>query len=96
MSLEAQSVLVLSTSHLPEEVMDRLGEDGDLRQRHLIAPYEYGAFVWVPTDWSNVILPPELVWVLRLAAGVGVEWVRFDADGPVFDASDVSLPTWEW
>jgi hypothetical protein len=93
MSLEIQKVLVLSTGHLPQEVMEDLGEGSALTQKYLIAPYEYGAFVWVPTDWSSTdFLPKELRDALDFAGIRYCQWVRFDSDGPRVD----DLPYWEW
>ena len=93
MTAEKQTVLVLSTNHLPEEVMGMLGKESVLLQNHLIAPYVYGAFVWVPDASERATsLPEELARVMTYAGERGCQWVRFDSDGPLED----DLPAWEW
>lgn len=88
--------LDLSTGHLTKVTMDSLSY-GTGRQgwpAMTIASYTYGVFVSVPDfgtqDCSG--LPADLVKVLRLAAELGCELVRFDADGDVH----IFLPTFDW
>lgn len=86
------SYLDLSTCHVSEETMHSL--DVAACSGLTIAPYEYGAFVSVPSESSDIDdmdCPNDLKQVLRYARSEGCDVVRFDqaagilADLPYFD-----------
>jgi len=90
-------VLDLSTAHLPQEQMDRIGQADTI----VVDRPDIGALVWVqhddPEEQDARLIEDgfaELVTVLRYARTLGedVYWVQFDRDADRNDA----LPTWEW
>ncbi len=99
-------VLDLSTSHLPEKVMNEPlnSIDGVIAYEH----GEYGYLLWVPDDpqehaddypnpadddaSSDEGVPAEVLAVQLYARSLGCDYVLFDRDGDTDDA----LPTWKW
>jgi hypothetical protein len=84
---EIHKMLVLSTAHLPEEIMQNIEE-------YAIAyPNEYGAFVWVPDPHVVVEpVPPELWHVINYARKHDCVWIKFDNAGDTIP----ELQKWEW
>lgn len=82
------SYLDLSSSHVSEETMRQLETASDVRlfAGVTVAPYEYGAFVSVPADLSDIDameFPDDLKRVLQHARGQGCDIVRLDRDAGV-------------
>lgn len=76
--------LDLSTCHVAEETAHWLDEN--LCTGITIAPYEYGAFVSVPSelpDIDGLDCPKDLKKVLRFARQMGCDMVRFDKDADI-------------
>ncbi len=100
---EILRVLVLSTSHIPKECAANFDM---LAENHMAAPYNEGAFVWVPDLGPGDSLEDTLFQLRPLLGGQwdalgpifevaqqhGCQFVRFDCDAPVLDG----LPTWDW
>ena len=91
---EIHKVLVLSTSHLPQETLNNL----DCWSGVVVYPNEYGAFVWVPNQRDSELVslnrlgPDELLAVYHYARQLDCKYVKFDRDGPEVD----NLPIYEW
>jgi hypothetical protein len=97
---EIRQMLVLSTSHLPEQYgsvfrgVNPLGSaDGVIAHK-----LTYGFLMWVPDDpveSSGAMteeVPPEILAVQIYARSLRCDYVMFDSDGDTVD----DLPTWEW
>lgn len=91
------SYLDLSTGHISQETCNGwLKEDP---QNLVIAEYEWGYFVSVPSDTADTPLevlaqdmPEDLAKVLEYARANGCTIVRFDGAGYEMD----ELPTYDW
>lgn len=86
-----------STGHITRETMKMLEAGDNQRLWNTVAPYEYGAFVGVPSfegasEDQFASFPKDLMEVLKFAAQRDCQIVRFDADG--FDHDE--LPRYEW
>lgn len=85
--------LDLATNHVSEETMRSL--DGQQCSGITIAPYEYGAFVSVPSDIAAINkleCQEDLKVVLRYARSEGCNVVRFDQDAEAV----TGLPRFNW
>ena len=84
-------MLVLSTGHLPQQVMQVL-ENESAKNSHLTRniAHEYGAIIY--TEEPREGTPPELITVIQYAKSVGCLWINFDRDADTIDG----LPTWSW
>jgi len=93
---EIHKMLILSTSHLPEDVLDNL----DIAPGVIAYQNEYGAFVWVSSvedltlsiSAFTVGIPAELAIVFDYARKLDCKYIKFDRDGPVMS----ELSTWDW
>ncbi len=92
------SYLDLSTGHVSEETMHWLGDATPAKSHCMgitIAPYEYGAFVSVPSDaaaFEELECADDLKAVLHYAKGLNCDVVRFDSDGDTVPG----LPHFNW
>lgn len=99
--LEVMEVLVVSTAHLDEQEAQILNEGGTITDE-LPSPmtWEYGwiFFIGGPTsspDDTRYTLDgysEGFKGVAQRAWDAGLEWVRFDSDGPELDG----VPTYDW
>jgi hypothetical protein len=83
--------LDISTSHVTQDDMEQLACGTDSVVAYV---YEQGAFV-VPIDTREEELAnysPEFKGIMLLAKKLGVWFVRFDADGEVYE----DLPKMDW
>lgn len=87
-----QTYLELSTGHVTEDEMEAIDHCvGDALP--IVATDRYGAFLYVPDDDGEEIVPyPALRAVVELARSLGVRLIRLDADGPEFPG----LKTYDW
>ncbi len=93
--LEIMKVLVASTAHLTAQEAECISS-GQAIGDTMPSPmgWEYGGIVYVgglhaPKDEG---MSDGLADVITVARANGVEWVRFDSDGPVLD----NCATYEW
>lgn len=82
-------MLVLSTAHLPKEVLDALSAE-DVNMTRTI-PHKYGVIVYAHED-NRDGTPAAVETVMLYARKLGCDWINFDADADRLD----DLPTWEW
>lgn len=95
---EIHKTLVLSTLHVPEELIARAQVNRALRSSRLI---------WMDTDYGWILGPIDIkewedeaasedyreIWpMIDLAKRLGAHWIRLDTDGPVIEG----LPAWDW
>lgn len=91
---EIQRVLVLSTGHIREQDERFLrNHDG----AYYIIPYEYGYFVWVPSELENLEdamgeVPPKIGELIKLAFEENCQWLRLDSDGMIVEG----LEEFDW
>lgn len=82
MTLEIQSILVLSTAHLAKETMKIISDDDE------ISSDMYSATIWV--DYPNSY--PELLKAQSLAKQWNCAYIKFDQDGPIIS----DLDSFDW
>lgn len=93
-ALEIRRMLVLSTAHLPEHLINGPAPDGVVRH-----DFEYGCLLWVPdspraesAENEDAPIPEEILHVQLYARKHGCDYVMFDQDGDTVG----ELRTWEW
>ena len=85
----SELMFVLSTSHL---------QDYTCNVWLQAAPFaafpkgDYGWFVFVPEDLTEVTLPEDLRACCERACEHGCAWIMFDRDAPALD----TLPVYDW
>ncbi len=82
MTLEIQSILVLSTAHLAKETMKIISDDDE------ISSDMYSATIW--DDYPNSY--PELLKAQSLAKQWNCAYIKFDQDGPIIS----DLDSFDW
>lgn len=100
--IEIQRVLVVGTAHMTRSD-SRLLEGGGYSRTYL--KWEHGYWIWIPSgqnsaaDFADVRadalmagMSEAFVSMLAKARDHGVEWLRFDSDGPTLDGQ----PTFNW
>jgi hypothetical protein len=89
---EIKKMWALSTAHLRDSTCNRwLGNAFRSRLPVAYDKGEFGWFVHVPDDHPADI-PNELIIIFSIARGMGVDWIEFDCDAPVFD----ELVIYDW
>jgi hypothetical protein len=92
---EIQNTLIVSTSHIPQEEAEWLGNS--YYPAAFWAFKDYGWIFWIPSEMETfeIVLgrfPHNVQMLMQLAMSLDCEFLRIDADGPVYK----NLPTWEW
>lgn len=93
-----QSVLDLSTAHIPRRTAVALGDEGDCKQAELWSRlaytpwHDYGWFICADDPASVEDDHPELAALLQFASDHGFAFLRLDCDADTYDG----LPTFEW
>lgn len=86
-------VPVISTSHLTRKTADSMPV---WRSEHLVAAYQHGWFIFVPSNPEECDLPEDLqavmVWFRNHPDYRDEYWLRIDADAGEVDG----LPTYVW
>ena len=94
MKLEMLTMPVISTAHLTPATARTLTELGYKNTWTVCATYLEGFFIFVPRDWPNRGLPPDLrdlfAWACALTPDTW--WVRLDNDA----ATVSDLPIYDW
>lgn len=85
----ADSIAVLSLSHLQPATRAKLQEN-DLSVNAY--PNEFGGLVYVGSPPHRTPIETDLALVVEVAARAGIEWLFFDADGPMLDGIPVFAP----
>jgi hypothetical protein len=85
-------VLDISTGHMTEK------DNETLREYEAVVPvYELKDFGWlcyvgeIDDNWPDHLFSPEFRAILKEAAELGCDYVRFDRDGREYD-----IPTFDW
>jgi hypothetical protein len=93
---EINRTLVVSTCHVKQETMEFLSDDCS---EWVVYPYAEGAMMYVPPAYVEEehdkplrLIGEELIEIVRAAIELGVKYIQFDCDGPVYE----ELPCYEW
>ena len=86
---EVNRELVLSTSHLPEAMANRL-ESKNPRMFLPYYVYEYGYRIYNTGEWQDY--PVELQEHIQKATELRCKWVVYDCDGPTYE----EFEKYEW
>jgi hypothetical protein len=93
--MSIEPMLVISTSHLPEDAMNRLKRQAEVEGRAPAVtraiPHDYGVIVFV-SELENTTQEPELQAVIDYVRKSGCYWINLDRDADKIE----DLPTWEW
>lgn len=85
-----EKMLVISTGHLPKEVMDDTLAQIDNRI-YIGMTREEGCLLHIPSTEIEKY-SPDLYYIMEFAQHQQCEWVLFDRDGPTYN----NLPTFDW
>lgn len=103
MEREIQKMLVVSTAHISKDdnfILSTFGDAGGPTCL-VVDQYPYGYIVWVgsyssdedyPVQIVNEGMSKEFIALMELAEQLDCEYLKVDADGPIYD----DLPTFEW
>lgn len=93
MTVEIQSILVVSLAHLSQATLDALSGDSGPLDQLTWSPqltWDYGWFWYVDDNTvDSADFPAEFAAIFKLARSHGCDWVRFDEAGPQI----ATLPT---
>lgn len=82
----AESITVLSLSHLQPATRAKLQEN-DLSLNAY--PTEFGGLVYVGSPPHRTPIETDLAFIVEVSARAGIEWLYFDAEGPVIETLPV-------
>lgn len=100
--MQIDRVLVVSNSHLTREEVDLFDQaitDGEWSAAvggdHMEQPlcWAHGWMFFVGGGWppEQERIGPGFIALIKMARAAGIEWIRFDSDGPLVDG----VPTFE-
>ena len=87
MNFEIERMAIVSTGHLPQTELQALQTAPDYLP---ILRDDYGVTVF--THCQRPEHTPYANDILQAASDDGIEWVKFDCDGPIYD----EFPTFDW
>ncbi|PAF27305.1 hypothetical protein CHH61_04035 [Shouchella clausii] len=93
MRKEIQSMLVLSTEHLPEKDRRWLDDQAQHNTDHQLVVYpkaEYGWLILVTEDSTKETIPKSIANLLQFTHSLACSWLMLDCDANTID----ELPTY--
>jgi hypothetical protein len=86
---ETYTACVVSTAHLPEEVIEYL-DTPDASDRLIFEKLAYGYRIWTKTDTDAI--PNKIRPIVLAARKAECKWIEFDQDADEIEG----FKTWEW